>query len=301
MAGEQNKYAALDQWSTEQLEELLRADAASPDSGTEGVISHILEVMEQRERASPTGRLADVPAAWEEFQRYYNIPEGGGQALYPCGADRESAGRAPAEKVGGPVWRRRPRRIWRGGLVAAAAMAALLCGMVAAQAAGADVFGALGRWTDETFHFAAAGSSEASAREVDAGYYEQIQTVLCEWGAEEDLFPTWQPDGFAALEPRMTNNQTSKTVNMTFVGNERAYYVQIIYFYVPSNSTGVFEKDDSPVEEYAHNGNRFYIFSNIDALTATCFDGKFMVLISGALTIDEMKAVIDSIGGNRAA
>ena len=298
MAGEQNKYAALDQWSTEQLEELLRADAASLDSGTEGVISHILEVMEQRERASPTGRLADVPAAWEEFQRYYNIPEGGGQALYPCEADRESAGRAPVEKVGGPVRRRRPRRIWRGGLVAAAAMAALLCGMVAAQAAGVDVFGALGRWTDETFHFAAAGSSEASAREVDAGYYEQIQSVLCEWGAEEDLFPTWQPDGFAASEPYITHDSRSNTISVDFVGPEAFYMVCVTYYRSPPVSLGTFEKDDGPVEEYLSNGRRFYIFSNMDTVTAAWYHDQYMIMIGGNLTRSDLTMVIDSIGGN---
>ena len=39
-------------------------------------------------------------------------------------------------------------------LVAAAAIVGVL-GMFGAQAAGIDVFGALGRWTEETFHFVA--------------------------------------------------------------------------------------------------------------------------------------------------
>ena len=170
MADRQNKYAYLDQLSTEQLEELLRADVYSGDAGAEELIFHILEVIEKREQESPTGRLADANAAWEEFQKYYNIPEGNGQSLYPCETDQNNIGHDlhPSEKANGSAKRPRPHRIWRGGLVAVAAMAALLCGMVAAQAAGVDVFGALGRWTDETFHFITTGSSEASVHEIAA-------------------------------------------------------------------------------------------------------------------------------------
>lgn len=299
MADQQNKYAYLDQLSTEQLEELLRADVDSNDPGTEEVILHILEVIEKREQVSPTGRLADTNAAWEEFQKYYNIPEGNGQPLYPCGTDQDNIGHDlhPSEKANGSVKRPRPHRIWRGGLVAVAAMAALLCGMVAAQAAGVDVFGALGRWTDETFHFITTGSSEASAHDIDAEYYEQVQSELREWGVEEELFPTWQPDGFVAQAPQITNNGNNDTLSVGFLSDDRSYSVRIICFRVPGETPGTFEKDDSPVEEYVHNGNRFYIFSNIDTLTATCFDGEFMVSISGALTMAEAKAIIDSIGG----
>ena len=73
--------------------------------------------------------------------------------------------------------------------------------------------------------------------------------------------------------------------------------MRIIHFRGPSELTGTFEKDGSPVEEYVHNDNRFYIFSNIDTVTATCDTGEFMITIAGTLTIDEVKDIIDSIGG----
>ena len=77
------KYAYLNRLSTEQLEELLRADIESPESGDVDVIFHILEVIEKREEEHPTGRLPDEDRAWAEFQQYYNIPEGEGRSLYP--------------------------------------------------------------------------------------------------------------------------------------------------------------------------------------------------------------------------
>ena len=58
-----NTYAHLDRLSTEALEELLCADIKSPDDDDDEVVLHILEVIEQREKAIPTGRLSDVDKA----------------------------------------------------------------------------------------------------------------------------------------------------------------------------------------------------------------------------------------------
>lgn len=77
-----NTYAHLDRLSTEALEELLCADIKSLDDDDDEVVLHILEVIEQREKAIPTGRLSDVDKALEEFQTYYNIPEMNGVTLY---------------------------------------------------------------------------------------------------------------------------------------------------------------------------------------------------------------------------
>ena len=75
--------AYLEQLSTEQLEDILRADLASEDQENDEAVFHILEVLEKREKENPTGRLPDTDQAWKEFQQYYNIPEGEGQSLYP--------------------------------------------------------------------------------------------------------------------------------------------------------------------------------------------------------------------------
>ncbi|MEG0596627.1 MAG: hypothetical protein RR502_01155, partial [Oscillospiraceae bacterium] len=153
---EQNKsekYAYLDQLSTERLEELIRADIESPDNTNDKVIFHILEVMEKREREHPTSRLIDVDEAWAEFQQHYNTPEGEGLSLYPTGDEdtEESESHATAPIISISITR--PRRWLKNALIAAAAITVLMVGMVGAQAAGIDVFGAIGRWTEETFHF----------------------------------------------------------------------------------------------------------------------------------------------------
>lgn len=294
MAGYQEKYAYLDQLSTQELEELLRADLSSAEDGQDDAVFHIVEVMLKREMDEPTGAVPDTDAAWKEFKQYYDIPEGSGLSLYPCGdADASPSSAAGAD----PRPRARRRRIlWRSSLIVAAAMAALLCGMVAAQASGVDVFGTLGRWTNDTFRFI----SRYTAGEPDDGmspeYRDIVRSTLAGWGAE-DLFPTWSPEGFEASEPRIMSDSGGDTLSIIFNNESDIFYsIQITHFYNSMDLAGEFEKDNRLVEEYISNGKLFYIFPNIDTLTATWLGEEFMVMVNGNLTIDEVKDILNSIG-----
>ena len=51
------------------------------------------------------------------------------------------------------------------------------------------------------------------------------------------------------------------------------------------------------MEQYVSGSRTFYIMSNLDAITAVWSDGLFVETISGNLQIDEVKAIVDSIGG----
>lgn len=296
MAGYQEKYAYLDQLSTQELEELLRADLSSAEDGQDDAVFHIVEVMLKREMDEPAGAVPDTDAAWKEFKQYYDIPEGSGLSLYPCG----DADASPTSAAGADLRPRARRRriLWRSSLIVAAAMAALLCGMVAAQASGVDVFGTLGRWTNDTFRFI----SRYTVGEPDDGmspeYRDIVRSTLAGWGAE-DLFPTWSPEGFEASEPIVMSNSGSNCISVDFSSKNKFYYAEVTHFYNVSSLPGAFEKDSYDVDEYMSNGKLFYIFSNIDTLSATWFDGEFMVMISGTLTTDEIKAIIDSIGAEK--
>lgn len=50
------------------------------------------------------------------------------------------------------------------------------------------------------------------------------------------------------------------------------------------------------MEQYLSNQKTFYIFSNIDTITATWSDGLLVEQITGNVSIEEIKAIIDSIG-----
>ncbi len=308
------KYAYLDRLSTARLEELLRADIESPENGNDGVIFHILEVMEEREDGCLNSRLPDADKAWAEFQQYYNIPEGEGLSLYPI--ENESGEEAPAgEEEEGPAsrWpqrtkRNRPSRMLRAAGIAAVVAVCTVGLMVGVQAAGIDIFGAIGRWTEETFHFVTAPVG-AMQDDVNAGissmqrnseYYHRLQNALDECGITEKLAPTWYPEGFEMSEPKTANNELGNKVLCGFTGpQDKSFSIQVRRYNSASYlDVQTLEKDNEDVEEYIIGGKIFYIMSNMDATTATWSDGSSLVLsIVGNIPKAKIKDLLDSIGG----
>ena len=285
--------AYLDQLSMEQLEDLLRADLNSPDEENDEAVFHILEVMKKREKENPTGRLPDKNKAWKEFQEYYNIPEGEGESLYPTYSEPENDDKnIQTLKTNEP--RTRPRFRMRRGLVVAAILIVMFGSMLTAQAAGVDVFGAIGRWTEEKFHFEIAPTS------ADGTTDYTFQEAGNEKGFSKNLIPTWYPEGFEAFEPKDNSVEDYvDSVYCQYINKEenRSYLAMVSRYYDSSSiESTVYEKDETEVEIYDHNGKNFYIMSNLDSKTATWSDGKVKIDIVGQLTTDEIEQIIDSIG-----
>ena len=218
------KYAHLDRLSTEALEELLCADIKSPDDDDDEVVLHILEVIEQREKAIPTGRLSDVDKALEEFQTYYNIPEMNGVTLYP---EETAESVTDAVTMVGFI----PKRPWIRVLGTIAATVIFMFAMlIGAQAAGIDVFGAIGRWTDETFHFVSFPHSIPQDQETTAPNLENVETCNVIKGAlkdceiPEELAPTWYPVGIEASDPKILSDKLSDTVHIFFSDGDMLFF-----------------------------------------------------------------------------
>lgn len=278
-----------DQLSTEQLEDILRADIASPNQMNDEAVFHILEVLEKREKENPSGRLPDVDQAWQEFQKYYNIPEGEGESLYPIRNNQEKRSASVPTKT-----RRvfRPRKI----LVVAAVLILMFGGMLTAQAAGVDVFGAIGRWTEETFHFELPINHDDLAGETDYNLRNASQKA----GLPGSVAPIWCPEGFVPKTPTNTHIEDYVDTAVCEYINEnenRSYFVDISYYYNSSDvEATIFEKDDSEVVTYSSNRGTFYIFSNIDVLAATWSNGHLSITVAGDLQLEELEKIIDSIG-----
>ena len=278
-----------DQLSTEQLEDILRAGIASPNQMNDEAVFHILEVLEKREKENPSGRLPDVDQSWQEFQKYYNIPEGEGQSLYPIRNNQEKRSASVPTKT-----RRvfRPRKI----LVVAAVLILMFGGMLTAQAAGVDVFGAIGRWTEETFHFELPINHDDLAGETDYNLRNASQKA----GLPGSVAPVWCPEGFVPKTPTNTHIEDYVDTAVCEYINEnenRSYFVDISYYYNSSDvEATIFEKDDSEVVTYSSNRGTFYIFSNIDVLAATWSNGHLSITVAGDLQLEELEKIIDSIG-----
>lgn len=301
MAKTNEKYAYLNRLSTEQLEELLRMDIEDLKPGNEDVVFHILEVIEKRENEHPTGRIPDVDKAWAEFQEYYNVPEGAGVSLYPYKADSDNNS---SDTVEYSPHKRSLRRWLKQGLIAAIAVGIVFGGMVVAQAAGIDVFNTIGRWTDEVFHFIPYenrnGESTGSNLGEYASEYGILREKLSSVGIDDNLAPTWYPEGFTHMESEIRTSRISTSVTLDVSGlGDTFVCVEIIKYSSPQQlPKSIFEKDASNIEYYSNSKQEFYLLSNLNTITAVWSDGLLVQQITGNISRDDIKKMIDSIGGN---
>lgn len=303
MAKNDEKYAYLNQLSTEQLEEILRMDLEDAKLGNENAIFHILEVIEQREKELPTGKIPDINESWGEFQAYYHVPEGEAASLYPSETTADADSRPLSVHQPAPTHQRSRSHQWlKQSLVAVIAVIAVLGGMLAAQASGIDVFGTIGRWTDELFHFGSfqegdSGSTTAAV-EADAPEYDEFRNAVVSLGMDESLVPTWCPTGFKPSEPEILNTVFHETAHLDLVSEDGHYFSIDIVQYTSKQyiQKTYFEKDACDVSQHSNQYQTYYIFSNIDTITATWSDGLLVVQLSGNIPDDVLLQIIDSIG-----
>lgn len=293
--------AYFQQFTTEELKTMLRLDYELDRQGNEAILLQILEVLQEREEVKKT--LPDVEKAWEDFQTYYNTPEMKGVELYPLEDEEEKE--APTEKKEAKQEEKvvpiRPARRWprlpQAVKVAVVTLVVTFSSITVAQAAGIDFYGLMGTWTDDIFQFRLPEDPTDSEQErVSKEFQAEINTM----GVYLKLAPTWCPEGFEVYDLRHEGVDEEFDYVICEYQNKTSnkfYSVSVDVNYKSNWFLTNYEKDDTPIEIYKSNDRSFYIMSNIDTLTAVWSDGNIVVTIAGQLTKDEIKGVIDSIGG----
>lgn len=286
----------LERLSIEELEALLKL-SGDPDD-VELLFDTVVEEVVAREKENPTGRLPDVDTAWDELQMMYqDIPVKGG--LLPSKSEGTgSAGENDPTLLAEPT-ADRPKRIllrkvMRTAAVMAAAVALCLALMVGAQATGVDVFGALARWTDETFHFEA-WSAEPTYCEA---LHDSIQEVLDAQGVFGAFSLAWFPEGYEIVQVKTSEDMLGISIQILLLNNVGHSFSICIDQYNDSGyiDPQVFEMEADSVEEYKSNGKTFYIFSNAESSVMVWSDGISLYRIWGELTTAEIKSIVDSVG-----
>lgn len=312
MAGpeKREKYAYLDQLSTERLQELLHADLESDSTEDHSeVIFHILEVIERREKENPTGRLVDVSHALEEFQTFYNIPEGEGHSLYPERSEKNTMHSQARTNHSVPVPQHyRLRRVFRACITVAAVVSLLFTILVGAQASGLDVFGALAHWTESAFSFGPIQSGHGVEAQSTAGQemnipsdpselpseYQDLWPELKEKGVDSLMFPTYIPDGFQTEESYLYHPDELDVIDFTvwYVNGDHDISFNILYGEEPSK---IYEKDVQSVEIYTSAGIEYYIFSNNGRTSAAWHTESLEYSLNTNCALSELKTIIDSM------
>lgn len=312
MAGpeKREKYAYLDQLSTERLQELLHADLESDSTEDHSeVIFHILEVIERREKENPTGRLVDVSHALEEFQTFYNIPEGEGYSLYPERSEKNTMHSQARTNRSVPAPQHyRLRRVFRACITVAAVVSLLFTILVGAQASGLDVFGALAHWSESAFSFGPIQSGQEVDAQSAAGQemnissdpselpseYQELWTELKGLGIERLMFPTYIPDGFLVEENDLyLQPEFNRLDYSVWYGNGSDDIVFSVLY--NEEASRIYEKDRSDLELYESGGIEYYIFSNNGENVAAWYVNGLEYSLSTTIPIFELKTILDSM------
>lgn len=270
-------FSKYDEMTTEELEEILRLDAEMIDgqeSDTE-ILLYVMEVLTQRKKqAGQTGNTAQE--AYETFTQHY-LPE----IMNTDNTD-------PV-----PVKRSKPvnRTLhWARAMAATAAvLVILIASSVTAKAFGIDVWKAVVQWTQETFHFGEWGNSNPSNNLP----YASLQEALEKGNASGPLSPTWIPDGYTLVDITVKRNPMQKIYRAQYMYGENELIIAIREYL--ADKPLYVEQSEGLIEEYEAGEITYYLFENYENVRAVWLYGSYECDISGEVTIDEIKEMIDSI------
>ena len=104
---------------------------------------------------------------------------------------------------------------------------------------------------------------------------------------------------FEAGNLEVVSSSVSDIVNFVASSeNGTTFSLDIIRYTSADYLSGTqFEKDTENIEQYSNDQQTFYILSNVDTITATWSDGLIVEQITGNISDEYMKKIIDSIGG----
>lgn len=199
-------------------------------------------------------------------------------------------------------------RILRVGLVAVLTVACLFGSMVAAQAVGVDVFGALARWTESTFSFGPIQSGQESEAQSVAGQemntssdslevpteYQNLSTKLKDLWVDRLMFPTYIPNGFQVEETELYFQPEFNMLDF-FVWYKTENNDIIFSILYNEETSGMYEKDQQGVEVYESSGIEYYIFSNNGQNVTAWYADGLEYSLSTTVSVSELKNILDSM------
>lgn len=284
----------LEKLSIEELEALLKTSGNPND--IEAFFDAVIKEVVKREKKEPTGRLPDVDTAWEDLQARYTQSH-----VLRSKCDSSFAEQKTNEI---PVLKKAKHRAihsfaLNSSKIAAVVVLTLLLSfslMIGVQAFGVDMFGALARWTSDTFHFETQPSEQNSQNDL----HDSVQAMLNVQGILGEYAPRWYPEGSKIINYSLTDDEFGLDTHVSFsASGEKSFHIRVRDF---NNSddidSALSEKTADYFEEYLSQSDKiFYLCSNEDYVKGIWSDGKIVLSIRGNFSVEELKEMIDSIGG----
>jgi len=271
-------FSKYDAMTSEELAQLLRLDSEAPEGNGLDIdtLLYITGVLAEREKTNNnTGKTAQE--AWISFQQHYMPSE------EEC---------LEIEEVK-PVKSRNP---WVCRAIAAAAAVVLIVAVpLTAKALNwEEIWTAVATWAKETFSFVREDQPEVDdPSNADTCQYTSLEQALSETKRQEGLVPKWIPDGFE-LE-KIDVDETPMQRNYVALYTKNDIVLNICVRSYEGIDPERVESSENLIEVYDVGGIQYHIFKNYDQLRAVWITNSYECYISGEITIEEMKKMIDSI------
>lgn len=272
-------YSKYDSMTTEELEKILRLDVSAPegDETDTELLLYVMGVLAYRRRNNGIGKTA--LEAWESFQQNYLSEE------EKCSKDI-------------PGYHSRQTTLpWLRRMVAAVAVIVLLVSIpVTAKAfEWEDLWEVIARWAKETFSFVSSDDAEYSEPAiVDDLEYTSLKDMLERNNRSSDMVPTWIPDGFVLETTKKDVTPVQEVYSAFYLDNQKELTIRVRSYLQGDPEKA--EINEELLEIYEVADVQYYIFSNVNQIRAVWIVESYQCNISGDLSIEEIKLMIDSIG-----
>jgi len=169
----------------------------------------------------------------------------------------------------------------RKGLIAAVILVLLAGAALAADYAG--LWAWVPRWN------AAAGRYEPAAQEVSGE--SPIPAALAELGISEPVYPAKLPKGFVITESRISKDPL--VLMEQYARGDKLLSITITP--IKGFETVVYQRGGEAAQEYKTDKAVHYVFETENTVTAVWYTKHYATSISGNITREEIKGIIDSI------
>ena len=271
------EFSHYDSLPTEELQEILRKHAngelqTEPDTDE---LYYIMEVLARRREEQEPQAFRSDEEALADFREHY-MPQENQEAR--------------------PKVIRFPHRLFK--TVAAVLTLVLILAVgtsITAEALHVDIWGKFASWTKDIFQFMDdyRGSTVANPDKEVNLELKSLQDALNQHMIIQKLAPTWLPAGYVNKDLSVMDSPKERTIYAIYENNDERLIISI------RQTIGIqadqVEKNDNLLEVYVVDGVEYFIFSNTQTLQTAWSIGEFECLIIGDISIEEMKAMIDSI------
>lgn len=270
-------FSRYERMTTEELQKILQ-ERAHDELGTEPdtqELFKIMEVLSVRRQNSDLQDFRSDEEAFADFCEFY-MPK-----------EKEEA--RPKEA-------KRPNRTLKTVAAVLAVVLILAVGTtVTVKAFRVDIWSKFANWTKEFFQFTDSPQGDAPTKPERENNLElkSLQDALDQHMIAEKLVPTWLPDGYKSKDLRVMDSPRVRTIVANYEKSNEELIITIRQTIgVQANQV---EKSDDLFEIYRSGDIDYYIFSNNANLQAKWSIDEFECIIIGQITLDEMKAMINSI------